>query len=73
MAFILKRKIKARIENETGYVHRLAEATTHLHSDKVKAKQERNRKIQDQEEHSGKETENDRDLETTDSKFKTAY
>jgi hypothetical protein len=34
--------VSTKIENEIGYVHRLAEATTHLHSDRVTAKQERN-------------------------------
>jgi hypothetical protein len=51
----------------------LAEATTHLHSDKVTIKQEQNQKIQDQEKDSEKETENEQDLETTDSGFKLAY
>ena len=65
--------VNTKIENEIGYVHRLAEAKTNLHSDKVTIKQERNRKIQDQADNLENETEIEQNLETTDSKFKVAY
>jgi len=65
--------VSYRINNETTYIHRVTEATTHLHIDKVTAKQMQNRKNEESNENLGKENENEQDSDTTDSRFKQAY
>ena len=65
--------VKNKINNETNYVHRLVEATTHLHMDRVVTKQMQDQKTSEINRNLDDETEVERDLETTDSRFKLAY
>ena len=65
--------VSYRINNETTYIHRVTEATTHLHIDKVTVKQLQNRKIEESNENLGEENEIEQDSDTTDSRFKQAY
>ena len=65
--------VSYRINTETTYIHRVTEATTHLHIDKVTAKQMQNRKTKESKENLGEENENEQDSDTTDSRFKQAY
>jgi len=58
---------------ENYIVHRLVEATTHLHMDRVVTKQMQDQKTSEINRNLDDETEVERDLETTDSRFKLAY
>jgi hypothetical protein len=63
--------VEIKIDKETSYVNRLADATTHLHSDRVAAKQRQFCKIDQKTNEIENEQEIHLDSETTDGKMKT--